>query len=251
MSPWMDVESCPVVRFSAAITRSSSRGNHVRTVVRPNVRMFMRSLRALLVILLSAATLTVVGPVGRAWACTCLEQTTQEHFDGATAVFVGTPTLVADDDPVVWEFAVESIQKGDVRTNQLVDIPRHEVEGCSFNFTEGRIYQVFAGESDEHLATGICSGTTELTSQDGLFLPAGATSREPPPSQEENETTTSASSPADSRPDQQDVPATPSNAAEPEESSTGNSTWLLAVVIGAAGVGAGLSIVLLRRFGQG
>jgi hypothetical protein len=126
---------------------------------------------ASVIVVLAAAIFAIAGPAATAWACTCVDQTDQERLDGAAVVFIGTPELVSDGDPVVWEFAVESVQKGKVANKELVEIPRHEVEGCDFNFTEGNTYQVFAGEAGDRLTTSICSGTRELTPPREAFFP--------------------------------------------------------------------------------
>jgi hypothetical protein len=112
-------------------------------------------------------------------------QTDAERFEGAADVFIGTPVLVNDADPVLWEFTVESVQKGQVGVIQRVAIPRYQVEGCQFNFVPGRRYQVFGGTRDGVIFTEICTGTRDLTSGLTPYLPSG-----PAPASDEGSTLT-------------------------------------------------------------
>lgn len=128
-----------------------------------------------MLLVLGSMSFTLLGPTTPAWACSCVDRTDAERFEGATQVFIGTPVLVTDGDPVVWDFTVESVQKGEVTRIQTVAIDRHEVEGCSFNFVAELRYQVFAGERDGVLKTGTCSGSRDLTTGIAAYLPAEST----------------------------------------------------------------------------
>ncbi len=162
------------------------------TVANPAVDGTTR-LRLLVLVALIAGSvaLTVVGPTTAAWACSCVAQTDAERFEGAADVFIGTPVLVNDADPLLWEFAVDSVQKGQVGVIQLVAIPRYQVEDCGFNFVPGRRYQVFGGTRDGVVFTEICAGTRDLTSGLTPYLPGepappsdeGSTSTAPPPTE--------------------------------------------------------------------
>lgn len=104
----------------------------------------------------------VVGQAVPAWACTCAQQSQVDFFAAADAVFTGVPTGSAGTDPVVWSFAVDEAQKGDVASSQAVQVSHVDTEDCDFRLEVGTRYQVFAGRTADSLKTGTCTGTRPL-----------------------------------------------------------------------------------------
>jgi hypothetical protein len=128
----------------------------------------MRAARGLTILGLA---LVMMGHTPGAWACSCLETTTARTFKSADVVFVGTAQASEDsntgsvqssDDPILWTFGVQSVQKGTARSVVQVTSARGD-SSCGFEFTIGKRYQVFAEQTSTGLTTGICSGTVALT----------------------------------------------------------------------------------------
>lgn len=101
-------------------------------------------------------------PCNQAWACSCEQSTDAEVYDGATAVFTGTAVRVSGDDPAIWTFSTDSVDKGHVADEQAVSLPGY-VAACGFTFRVGERYQVFAYEADGRLYTDHCSGNRHVS----------------------------------------------------------------------------------------
>jgi len=121
-----------------------------------------------LVLLLTALLLAAPAP---AYACSCVEGTPPgQALDRSAAVFAGT---VLDVDtpalsllgnslrPVRVTFQVNQVWKGEV-AERIVIRTAQDSAACGYNFSAGTAYLVYAHQSEDGLATGLCERTTEL-----------------------------------------------------------------------------------------
>lgn len=128
-----------------------------------------------LVVVIAASLLVVFA--GAAMACSCLDQSEAELYEGADVVFVAAVVGSTPGNPYVFELSVESVQKGEVPTEATVMVNRSDVEDCLFELAVSDTYQVFAGSTDGTLTTGLCAGTRSLDAArvfapDGMYAPA-------------------------------------------------------------------------------
>ena len=127
---------------------------------------------------LVAATAFTLGPIGPAWACSCLAQTEAELYASAEVVFVGTVLTVDSGDPLLFTFEVDSVQKGDVGTPVSVSVDRFWVDDCLFEFVADEEYQIYAGVGEAGLSTGLCDGSHALGLAEA-YQPQGSSDPEP------------------------------------------------------------------------
>jgi hypothetical protein len=106
---------------------------------------------------------------GSACACSCVEQTDAEAFEGADAVFTGTLTRSdeggflsgSSTDPTTLEFAVDQVYKGDVAEVQGILTSASEAS-CGWEPPVGEEYVVFAYLEGGKLNAGFCGGSRAL-----------------------------------------------------------------------------------------
>ena len=106
--------------------------------------------------------------VGRtAHACSCAEQTPEQHFESAAAVFEGV--IVATEDPASTctegclrkhTFRISRAWKGEALKQERIDV-RTEPQGsmCGANFQDGAGYLVFAEMRPNGLFAHLCGGS--------------------------------------------------------------------------------------------
>lgn len=120
----------------------------------------------------------------KAYACSCMEQTTKEHLDSSQAVFTGKvlridefhPSfpLISSSDPLTITFQTDTVWKGQpekiIKVNTAL-----ESASCGYPFELSKKYLVYAYSSDQVLTTGLCSGTKpfDLAAADFRQLGAG------------------------------------------------------------------------------
>ena len=128
----------------------------------------MQRRRSLIVAAFMALTLLAVGaePVA---ACICLEAPPpRTALREAKAVFVGLVVEVSVDDEPKVSFRPSKVWKGVEVGANLVSVTSPILEGCTFVFTEGEEYLVYAydGQADlgvnSPLATNACTSTVKL-----------------------------------------------------------------------------------------
>ncbi|GHJ46656.1 hypothetical protein Cs7R123_39980 [Catellatospora sp. TT07R-123] len=123
----------------------------------------MRKLWGSLAVLLTTATVLVLGPTSTACACSCAEPNATRSLEWADLAFMGVvvdvdrPLLNDGSGELVARLKVESVTKG--TAGDEVEI-RTSVEGpsCGFDFVEGNRYLVFS--QDGH--TDLCAGNQLL-----------------------------------------------------------------------------------------
>jgi hypothetical protein len=184
--------------------------------------------------LLLGSVLAVVGAPQRARACSCMGWTDQQAFAEVDVVFHGrlvSNDLTEADSPatggvVALRFAVERVFKGEALEQQTVLTPG-DSSSCGFLGQVGLDYLVFAaaGETalieigDADVSTNLCAGT-RVTSAEAAIPASFGTGVAP-------------------------LPATVS--ARPPSAGAGTSLAWTAVLAAVALVGAGATIVTLRR----
>ncbi len=129
--------------------------------------------RALLLVLgLLAVPLALVLTAGPAHACSCVTRAFPEQVAGADAVLTGTAT--SREDPagsgtggssassIRWEFAVDTVHRGDLGARVTVVAAMSEAS-CGIAFTPGVRY-VVVGTRDliGDVETGLCTGTAPV-----------------------------------------------------------------------------------------
>lgn len=136
-------------------------------------------------VLVTAAVAGVVllGGTDRALACSCVPADATTALARADVAFAGTAVAVeapgpaTTGAPVVWTFSVDTVVKGAADVAQRVVTPRQSAT-CGYAFEIGRRYLVLAGTTDgvegAHLATGLCSGTHEVTPGEDVNAPVPA-----------------------------------------------------------------------------
>ncbi|HYZ92027.1 MAG TPA: hypothetical protein VFA34_06480 [Actinomycetota bacterium] len=138
-------------------------------------------------VLAFAASILLVGFASPCLACSCVQQTDQQHYQRAAVVFVGKAIERHDPsegdyqssaDPIHWTFDVESTQKGTTTRKQIVSSSRDEAS-CGFTFEIGKRYQVFASKTNGELRTSLCDGTREVNGGQGPYYPPAPST--PPP----------------------------------------------------------------------
>ena len=95
------------------------------------------------------------------FACSCAprDQTANEDFQKATAVFTGRVLSVQrKDNFVTVKIAVQKYWKGKV-SNEIKITTAKDSAACGFNFEVGKDYLVYATETNGKLSTNICSRT--------------------------------------------------------------------------------------------
>ncbi len=107
-------------------------------------------------------------------ACSCLPGDTDSYFKDAEYVFKGKAAsldLAEGEDAItgagtnVITFDNVKLYKGESASESIEVSTTSQSASCGVNFEEGKTYMVYASESDGVLSTFLCSGTTELTSQ--------------------------------------------------------------------------------------
>lgn len=132
----------------------------------------MGVLRALLVLVLPTCLLVLVAPP--AAACSCVGGDTGEHLGWADTAFAGTLTaivpapdrlVVSSNDPVAYEFEVETVYAGEAHETTSVRSARFGASCGLEGMAIGREYVVFAvhqdheGEPTDWLWANLCGGT--------------------------------------------------------------------------------------------
>jgi len=130
-----------------------------------------RVARVALALLLLLTTLLLAAPVP-AYACSCVEGTPpRQALDRAAAVFAGTvldvntfalPLLDNSLQPVRVTFEVNQVWKGEVAGRAVIRTAQDSA-ACGYDFAAGTAYLVYAYQSEDGLATGLCERTTEIT----------------------------------------------------------------------------------------
>jgi MYXO-CTERM domain-containing protein len=118
---------------------------------------------------LAAALLLFLWPAGRALACTCVQQTPEEAYARASAVFEGrvvgvVPPAAGDvggGGRVRVTFRVTQAWKG-VEHEQVTVWTTASSATCGYGFEEGRVYLVYASGDAAQSSTGLCSGTKPI-----------------------------------------------------------------------------------------
>lgn len=124
-----------------------------------------------LVLVLLLTTLLLAAPAP-AYACSCVEgMPPRQALDRAAAVFAGTvldvdtfalPLLDNSFRPVRVTFEVNQVWKGEVAERAVIRTAQDSA-ACGYNFAAGTAYLVYAYQSEDGLATGLCERTIELT----------------------------------------------------------------------------------------
>lgn len=109
--------------------------------------------------------LMIFGIASVAYACSCIPQSTQEHFNQNDVVFTGK--VVNKDSKMLSDYYVVTFEvykqyKGDVVSKNIEIVTHQSSATCGVNFEEGKEYVVFASDADGELMTGLCSGTSDL-----------------------------------------------------------------------------------------
>jgi hypothetical protein len=184
--------------------------------------------------LVLGSVLAVIGAPQRAGACSCMGWTDQQAFAEADVVFHGrleSHHLTEADSPatggvVALQFAVQGVFKGEAVEQQAVLTPG-DSGTCGFLGQVGLNYLVFAAEGetplieigDADLSTNLCAGT-RLTSDEAVIPASFGTAVAP-------------------------LPGT--DPARPASGDAGTPLGWIAVLAAVAVVGAGTTIVTLRR----
>ncbi|MDI1464154.1 hypothetical protein QEZ54_24505 [Catellatospora sp. KI3] len=123
----------------------------------------MRKLWATLAVVLSTASLLVLGPTTTACACSCAESKPAESLEWADLAFTGVvvdtdrPLLNGGSGDLTATLKVESVVKGqavgEVEIKTAVEGP-----SCGFDFVEGNRYFVYSREG----RTDLCIGNKSL-----------------------------------------------------------------------------------------
>ncbi|MGH3796070.1 MAG: hypothetical protein ACRDSP_14400 [Pseudonocardiaceae bacterium] len=131
----------------------------------------------LVALLMMAMPLFAVAGSSQAWACSCAGVEASAQRRDADVVFVGRvverkeqredPDVVSSDDPVIWTFQVDRVDKGSVQPQQDVVSALAEIS-CGYEFEVGRSYEVLAWRQPNahpgQLSTDLCSGTRPVDS---------------------------------------------------------------------------------------
>jgi len=94
----------------------------------------------------------------RSQACTCSRPTLSEAYENADGVFTGK---VINNSNGISTFEVSLIFKGDIK--QAVDIYSDPTDSCSYGFTEGQSYLVYAYEGKENYTSHSCTRNNPLS----------------------------------------------------------------------------------------
>ncbi len=104
-------------------------------------------------------------------ACSCIPpEPPLEAKERAAAVFAGRVESIEQSDwlmqggadPVIVRMTVSDVWKGPENQNVTIRTARDSA-ACGYSFEEGKAYLVYAHESDNGLATGICERTALLS----------------------------------------------------------------------------------------
>ncbi|MBV1852240.1 hypothetical protein [Catellatospora tritici] len=125
----------------------------------------MRKLWATLAVVLSTASLLVLGPTTTACACSCADFKPAESLDWADLAFTGVvvdidrPLLNDGSGDLTATLKVESVVKGQA-TGEVEVKTAVEGPSCGFDFVEGNRYFVYSREG----RTDLCIGNKSLGS---------------------------------------------------------------------------------------
>ena len=112
--------------------------------------------------ILFSALFGSLGNATPAFACSCVETTSAEQFNDASAIFVGIPVSISEDgEQRSIDFDVSESRKGTVANHINVTTGSGDAD-CGFNFEIGKEYIVYT-DGQEQLSTSICTGTSLLT----------------------------------------------------------------------------------------
>lgn len=106
---------------------------------------------------------TILFAIGFANACSCIQQTDEEHFNMSDAVFYGKVIDVKD----LWgEYKAVTFEKINERKGNLSNVIELKTADnsamCGVEFIKGKEYLVYARFVDGKLFTGLCDGTRSL-----------------------------------------------------------------------------------------
>lgn len=134
-----------------------------------------------------AVVLTVVGPISRAYACSCVQLGPGQALEFADLAFEGVvlgvssggPAPIDGFDQVRYSFAVQTMLKG-----RGVDTIELETAGsgaaCGTEFSAGQLWRVYAAGGPGAWSTGLCSGN-ELLAERAPIPPLEEEPPGPPP----------------------------------------------------------------------
>lgn len=199
----------------------------------------MRRFRSFLVVILMAGGLFFTQGVV-AHACSCMQQTYEQHFANADVVFDGImQSFVGNEVQSQYEFKVMETFKGTTKNPQSVSTP-FDSATCGEKFEKDVAYRIFAKNENGTLKTNLCMGniksadapklTTTTSPKPTTTTPAAATTT---PTTGPPETTTST--------------AVDDEAVVLTQSDDGGSGWVLPVAIGAVALAAGIGFALYQR----
>lgn len=131
-----------------------------------------RRILVLITLVMMAIPLFAVAGTSQAWACSCAGEQFSVQTRAADVIFVGRvvkrkdqpqhPDVRSSDDPVIWTFLVDHVDKGSARPQQDVVSAIAEIS-CGYEFELGRSYVVLAWRQPDagpgRLVTDLCSGT--------------------------------------------------------------------------------------------
>ena len=162
------------------------------------------------------------------WACSCAQQTDQEHAAGADAIFTAVAERV---EPTEGEFgreiavtmAVDTAYKGAVPGRVVVETAA-DSPACGFPMEVGERYTIFAFAQGSGYSTSLCSASTKGDIDPAAF---GLTASPVPPPE----------------PLEDDPAAAPTATSE----EGGSSVVLISAIVAVAVAGAVAIWVLVRR----
>lgn len=134
-----------------------------------------------------AALLILVGPISRAYACSCVQLEPGQALEFADVAFEGVvlgvsggaPAPIDGLDVVRYSFAVQTMLKGrGVDTIELETTSSGAA--CGTEFSAGQLWRVYAAGEPGAWGTGLCSGN-ELLAERAPIPPLVEESPGPPP----------------------------------------------------------------------
>ena len=203
----------------------------------------MRRFRSFVVVVLMAGGLFFAQGVA-AHACSCLQQTYEQHYANADVVFDGImQSFVGNEVQSQYEFKVMETFKGTTKDPQSVVTP-FDSAACGEKFDKDVAYRVFAKNDGGTLKTNLCMGNIKTTDAPKITT---TTATKPTPTTTKPAAVTTTTEPSTTTSSSSTSTTVGDEAVVLNDSDDGGAGWVLPVAIGAVVVAGGVGFALYRR----